>query len=83
MEQFLIDNAERYNRLVAAFKPSASSTKGAGSAAASPEIDGMFVRTARGARAQAISHSVKISHSPLSRHRRGPYSSPKQSGERA
>ncbi|KXX79904.1 Kinesin-like protein Klp59C [Madurella mycetomatis] len=38
MEQFLIDNAERYKRLVAAFKPSASTTKGDNSASASTEI---------------------------------------------
>lgn len=37
MEQFLIDNAERYQRLVAAFKPS-TNTKGTSSTAASPEI---------------------------------------------
>ena len=38
-EQFLIDNAERYNRLVAAFKPNQSGTKAAsGSTVASPEI---------------------------------------------
>jgi kinesin family protein 2/24 len=37
-EQFLIDNAERYKRLVAAFKPSASDAKSSNSTAASPEI---------------------------------------------
>ena len=39
MEQFLIDNAERYNRLVAAFKPAkASSAKAGSSTVASPEM---------------------------------------------
>ncbi len=38
MEQFILDHAERYKRLVAAFKPSPSSTKGGGSAVANPEI---------------------------------------------
>lgn len=38
MEQFLIDNAERYKKLVAAFKPSASGPKGSNSEAASPDI---------------------------------------------
>lgn len=38
MEQFIIDHAERYKRLVAAFKPSTTNTKGSGSTVASPEI---------------------------------------------
>lgn len=38
MEQFLIDNAERYKKLVAAFKPSKSGPKESSSEAASPEI---------------------------------------------
>ncbi|KAK4119150.1 P-loop containing nucleoside triphosphate hydrolase protein [Parathielavia appendiculata] len=38
MEQFLLENTERYKRLVAAFKPSALDKKGINSAAASPEI---------------------------------------------
>ncbi|KAG7285052.1 hypothetical protein NEMBOFW57_009672 [Staphylotrichum longicolle] len=38
MEQFIIDHAERYKRLVAAFKPSATNTKGPASTVASPEI---------------------------------------------
>jgi kinesin family protein 2/24 len=38
-DQFIIDNAERYNRLVAGFKPSMSDPKGSGSTtAASGEI---------------------------------------------
>ncbi len=38
MEQFILDHAERYKRLVAAFKPSPSSTKASGSKVANPEI---------------------------------------------
>jgi kinesin family member 2/24 len=38
MEQFLIDNAERYKKLVSAFKPTAQGPKGSNSEAATPEI---------------------------------------------
>lgn len=38
MEQFLLDNTERYKRLVAAFKPSPSNTKDDNSTSASTEI---------------------------------------------
>ena len=39
MEQFILDHAERYKQLVAAFKPSPSSIKGGGSAVvANPDI---------------------------------------------
>jgi hypothetical protein len=38
MEQFLLDNAERYKKLVAAFKPTAPGPKERGTAAASPDI---------------------------------------------
>ncbi|KAK4032341.1 P-loop containing nucleoside triphosphate hydrolase protein [Parachaetomium inaequale] len=38
MEQFLIDNAERYKKLVAAFRPTGPGPKESGTAAASPEI---------------------------------------------
>ncbi|GAB1317016.1 hypothetical protein MFIFM68171_07226 [Madurella fahalii] len=38
MEQFFLENAERYKRLVAAFKPSAPNTKNNDSTAASTEI---------------------------------------------
>lgn len=38
MEQFLIDNAERYKLLVARFKPSDADTRKGSSTAASPDI---------------------------------------------
>jgi kinesin family protein 2/24 len=38
MEQFLIDNAERYKKLVAAFKPTAQAPKAGSFEAATPEI---------------------------------------------
>ncbi|KAL2129338.1 hypothetical protein VTI74DRAFT_7930 [Chaetomium olivicolor] len=38
MEQFIIDNAERYKTLVARFKPTPSAAKGSSSTAASPDI---------------------------------------------
>jgi kinesin family protein 2/24 len=38
MEQFMLDNAERYKRLVAAFTPTSSTKKGGESTTASSEI---------------------------------------------